>query len=60
MLQDLKNKKPCEIEAINGVVCEYGKKYNVPTPINDKIVEIVKKQQSGELKLDKENIELFF
>lgn len=59
MLQDLRNGKPCEIDAINGVVCEWGKKCGVPTPINDRIVEIVKKEQSGELKLESANIKLF-
>jgi len=58
MLQDLKNKKPCEIDAINGVICEWGKQVGVPTPINDKIVEIVKKEQAGELPLSKDNLRL--
>lgn len=59
MLQDLKNKKPCEVDAINGVVCEWGRKMNVPTPVNDLIVEVIKKEQNGELKLEASNIELF-
>ena len=59
MLQDLKKGKPCEIDAINGVVCEFGKKYGVATPINDRIVEIVKKIQAGELKAEKANFALF-
>ncbi len=59
MLQDLRNGKPCEVDAINGVVCEWGRKYNIPTPINDRIVEVIKKEQSGELKLEKTNIRLF-
>ena len=59
MLQDLKKGKPCEIDAINGVVCDWGRKCGVPTPINDRIVEIIKKEQSGELPLAKENIKLF-
>lgn len=59
MLQDLKRGKACEIDAINGVVCQWGQKCGVPTPINDRIVEIVKKQQAGELPLAKENIRLF-
>lgn len=59
MLQDLKNNKPCEVDAINGVVCEWGKKLNIPTPINDKIVEVIKKEQNKELPLSKENIRLF-
>lgn len=59
MLQDLKNKKPCEIDAINGVVCEWGRKVGIPTPVNDKIVEIVKKEQSGELPISADNLKLF-
>lgn len=59
MLQDLKKGKPCEIDAINGVVCDFGKKHGVPTPINDRIVEIVKKIQDGTLKAEKKNIYMF-
>lgn len=59
MLQDLKAGKPCEIDAINGVVCEWGKKCSVPTPVNDRIVEIVKKEQAGELPLSKDNLKYF-
>ncbi|MBQ8374186.1 MAG: 2-dehydropantoate 2-reductase [Clostridia bacterium] len=59
MLQDLKKGKPCEVDAINGVVCEWGKKCGVATPINDRIVEIIKKIQNGELKAEKSNLRLF-
>lgn len=59
MLQDLKKNKPCEVDAINGVVCTYGKKHGVPTPINDKIVEIIKACEKGALKPQAENIRLF-
>ena len=59
MLQDIKKGKPCEVDAINGVVCEFGKKHGVATPVNDRIVEIIKKIQAGELKADKANFSLF-
>lgn len=59
MLQDLKKGKPCEVEAINGVVCEWGRKYGVPTPVNDRIVEVIRREQDGELKLEKSNIQFF-
>jgi 2-dehydropantoate 2-reductase len=59
MLQDLKKGKPCEIGAINGVVCEWGRKCGVATPINDRIVEIIKKCECGELKPAPQNIALF-
>ncbi len=59
MLQDIKHGKACEIDAINGVVCAYGKKLNIATPINDRIVEVIKKIQTGELEAKFENIRLF-
>ncbi len=59
MLQDLKKQKPCEIDAINGVVCSWGKKCGVPTPINDTIVDIVKQIESGSLVSSPSNMHLF-
>ena len=41
MLQDIRNGKHCEVDAINGVVCDYGRKFNVPTPVNDRIRELI-------------------
>ena len=50
MLQEIKKGKPCEISAINGVVCEWGRKYGVKTPINDRLVEIVKSTKADNLR----------
>ena len=41
MLQDMEKGIPSEIRQINGVVCDWGKKLGVPTPMNDTIVRIV-------------------
>ncbi len=46
MLQDLEKGKPCEIDAINGVVCYFGRKFQVPTPYNDLVVAIVHEIES--------------
>lgn len=59
MLQDLKKNKPCEIDAINGVVCEWGRKKGIPTPVNDQIVEIVHEIQDGKRKPCRENLRDF-
>ncbi len=59
MLQDLKKGKACEVDAINGVVCHWGKKCGVATPVNDRIVEIIKGIESGRLKAELANIALF-
>lgn len=59
MLQDLEKGKKCEIDSINGVVSEYGKKVNVPTPYNDKVVEIIRGIENGNNTYSFENIALF-
>ena len=59
MLQDVKKGRPCEIDAINGVVCAWGKKTGVPTPVNDWIVKIIHEIQDGKRKPGKENLEDF-
>ena len=59
MLQDLKKGKPCEIAAINGAVCEAGRRCGMPTPVNDRIVEVIHKEQNGELPLSRKNLEAF-
>ena len=41
MLQDLEKGRKCEVDAINGVVCAFGRKYGVETPYNDKVCEII-------------------
>ena len=58
MLRDIRAGKTCEIDEINGIICTYGRKYGVKTPVNDRIVEIIKKEHSGELKPELNNIKL--
>ena len=39
MLQDIKNQKTTEIEAINGEIIRIGKQYNIPTPKNQEFLQ---------------------
>ena len=48
--------KPCEIDAINGVVCEWGRKEGIRTPVNDRIVKIIHEIQEGKRKPSRENL----
>ena len=59
MLQDLRAGKKCEIDFINGVVCEFGKKYGVPTPCNDKTVQLVHEIEEGKRPISFENISAY-
>ena len=59
MLQDLEKGKKTEVDAINGVVCEYGKKYNAPTPYNDLVRHLVHDIENGRLRPVMDNIQFF-
>lgn len=41
MLQDLEQGRKTEIDFLNGYVCELGRKFQIKTPVNDKIVSFI-------------------
>lgn len=59
MLQDLEKGKLTEVDAINGAVSEYGRKVGFPTPMNDRVVEIIHKIEQGKLKPSFDNLQYF-
>ena len=59
MLQDLEKGKLTEVDAINGAVSEYGRRVGCPTPMNDRVVEIIHKIERGELSPSFDNLKLF-
>ena len=59
MLQDLEKGKLTEVDAINGAVSEYGRMVNFPTPMNDKVVEIIHRIEKGELTPSFDNLKYF-
>lgn len=59
MLQDLEKGKFTEVDAINGAVSDYGRKVGCPTPINDKVVEIIHRIEQGELQPTFSNLQYF-
>ena len=59
MLQDLKKGKLTEVDAINGIVSQYGRKVGCPTPMNDRVVDVIHKIEQGELKPCFENLIYF-
>lgn len=42
MLQDVEAKRKTEVEFFAGKVCELGKKYNIPTPVNEQLYKIIR------------------
>ena len=59
MLQDLEKGKLTEVDAINGAVSAYGRKVGCPTPMNDKVVEIIHQIEQGTLTASFDNLKLF-
>jgi len=46
MLQDIANKKRTEIDSINGKIIEYGKRFNLETPVNETIYSLIKAMET--------------
>lgn len=59
MLQDLEKGKLTEVDAINGAVSEYGREVGCPTPMNDRVVEIIHKIEEGKLEPSFKNLQYF-
>lgn len=59
MLQDIEKGKVTEVDAINGAVSAYGRRVGCPTPMNDRVVEIIHRIERGELKPSFDNLRFF-
>jgi 2-dehydropantoate 2-reductase len=49
MLQDMEKGIPCEIDYIVGPICDWGKKYDIPTPTCQTVVDIVHEFEAGKI-----------
>lgn len=47
MLQDINNRRPTEIDSINGEIVAAGKKLGIPTPVNEELSRQVKKLEKA-------------
>ena len=59
MLQDIEKGKKTEVDAINGAICAYGRSVGCPTPMNDRVVEVVHRIENGQLKPSFDNLQFF-
>lgn len=57
MLQDLKKGLPCEVDALNGYLSRKSSEAAVPTPVNDKVTEMIEAIQAGSLDYKWSNLE---
>jgi 2-dehydropantoate 2-reductase len=47
MLQDVLNKRPTEVDYINGAICKEGQKAGIPTPVNRTLTDLVRTIQAS-------------
>lgn len=59
MLQDIEKGKLTEVDAINGAVSDYGRKVGCPTPMNNRVVDIIHRIERGELRPGFDNLQYF-
>jgi 2-dehydropantoate 2-reductase len=57
LLQDVMRGRRTEVQYLNGYVSEQGRQVGVPTPFNDKIVELITRVPPGTLKPDLKNLD---
>jgi 2-dehydropantoate 2-reductase len=55
-LQSLERGRVTEVDFLNGYICEKGKEYRVPTPVNEKVVTMIKQIEAGTRKITLENL----
>jgi len=58
MLQDLRKGIPCEVETLNGYLSRKSAEAGVPTPVNDKVAEIIRGIEAGKYPLSFDNLDM--
>jgi len=57
LLQDVMRGRRTEVQYLNGYVSEQGRQVGIPTPFNDKVVELIMRVPPGTLKPDPKNLD---
>jgi 2-dehydropantoate 2-reductase len=57
LLQDVMRGRRTEVQYLNGYVSEQGRQVGVPTPFNDKVVELITRVPPGTLTPDPKNLD---
>jgi ketopantoate reductase len=58
LLQDMMKGRRTEVDHLNGYVVRKGREVGVPTPMNEAIVEVTERIETGELKQGPANLKL--
>jgi 2-dehydropantoate 2-reductase len=55
-LQSLERGKLTEIDYLNGYIVKKAQQFNIPVPVNQKLVDMIKDIEAGKIKIDRENL----
>ena len=55
-LTSLERGKKTEVDVLNGWISRKAKQYGIPTPVNDKLVELIKEIESGRRSMSPDNL----
>ena len=55
-LQSLERGRVTEVDYLNGYICDKGKEHGVPTPVNERVVLMIKQIETGSRKITLENL----
>jgi 2-dehydropantoate 2-reductase len=58
MLQDISRGAPTEIEAISGAVVRWGRRLGVPTPVNGRLLRLIKDKEKQGLRLNVKKLKI--
>ena len=55
-LQSLERGRKTEVDFLNGYICRQGRRYQVPTPVNDAVVEMIHEIEAGTRPISMSNL----
>jgi len=58
LLQDVMKNRRTEVDQLNGYISKMGKNLNIPTPMNDAVVDVFERFKTGELEPSPANLEI--
>ena len=56
-LQSLERGRKTEVDFLNGYICRQGSRHNVPTPVNDAVVEMIHEIEEGKRPISMANLD---
>lgn len=56
MLYDIEAGREPEIDTYNTIICKWGQRYGVPTPVNEQVVDVIRGMWEGRYRIEPANV----